>query len=103
MFIGISFVRSYGYFWDVLWKFSLDWKKKCVCSSDLPPRENLTCEASIEIPYHSSQMFIMEGKYPLCDYCKQQGHSPLFKWKRKLLPSSVFILRLIMWVGLAKE
>jgi hypothetical protein len=29
---------------------------------------------------------IMEGKYPLCDYCKQQGHSPLLKRKRKLLP-----------------
>ena len=59
-------------------------------------RENLTCEAPVEIPYYSSEMFLSvcthcgcawtgteEGKYPLCDYCKQQGHTPLLKRKRK--------------------
>ena len=65
-------------------------------------RENLTCEAPIEIPYYSSEMFVSvcthcgcawtgteEGRYPLCDYCKQQGHhSPLLKRKRKQLSSS---------------
>ena len=61
-------------------------------------RENLTCDMTIEIPYYSSQNFVSvcahcgcqwtdsdEGKYPVCDYCKQQGHLPLLKRKRKLV------------------
>ena len=85
---------------------SLDGLKEEIGSSDHPSvqdlfsrvytRKNLTCEAPVEIPYYSSQMFLSvcthcacewtdteEGKYPICDYCKQQGHSPLLKRKRK--------------------
>ena len=60
-------------------------------------RENITCDDCIEIPYYSSERFediciycgckvskLVEGHYPLCPVCKQQGKSPVLKRKRKL-------------------
>ena len=60
-------------------------------------RENITCDDYIEIPYYSSEKFediciccackvsdLVEGQYPLCLECKQQGKSPILKRKRKL-------------------
>ena len=65
-------------------------------------RENLTCDDSVEIPYYSSEKFILvctncacttgqtesrEGQYPLCDMCREQGKQPILKRKRKMLSS----------------
>ena len=60
-------------------------------------RENITCNDPVEIPYYSSERFQsvcthcayasdtdIEGQYPLCEYCRQQGKHPIFKRKRRL-------------------
>ena len=54
-------------------------------------RENVTCNDPVEIPYYYSERFqlicthcacecdaVVEGQFPICDFCRQQGESPLF-------------------------
>ena len=64
-------------------------------------RKNLTCNDPIEVAYYSSERFqlicthcacvcelVVEGQYPICDFCRQQGLMPIFKRKRKSFSSS---------------
>ena len=54
-------------------------------------RENIACSDPVEIPYYSSEKFQsicthcececdvdIEGQYPLCEYCRDQGQLPNF-------------------------
>ena len=60
-----------------------------------------TCNDPIEVAYYSSERFqlicthcacvcelVVEGQYPICDFCRQQGLMPIFKRKRKSFSSS---------------
>lgn len=59
-------------------------------------RENLTCDEPVEVSYYSSEKFqdlcihcacvadAVEGAYPICQYCKDNGKLLVLKRKRKL-------------------
>ena len=62
---------------------------------------NLTCEDPVEVPYYSCEMFPLvcvhcacehdhmeEGRYPICELCKQEGKTAILKRKRKLFTCS---------------
>ena len=65
-------------------------------------RATLTCEDPVEVPYSSCEMFPLvcvhcacehdhmeEGRYPICELCKQEGKTAILKRKRKLFTRSV--------------